>query len=160
MMDSLRAWLLALAGAALLTALAAMFPTSESLRRIVKLIGGVALTCLLFSPLVSFDYDSYAAALQSCRLAVQTDGAAPDCGDGLQRTVIESELRAYILDKADALGLAVSSAAVTARWSEEGFWYPWESRAACSESDRETLSAVIEAELGIPAERQSWEESK
>ena len=52
MMDSLRAWLLALAGAALLTALAAMFPTSESLRRIVKLIGGVALTCLLFSPLV------------------------------------------------------------------------------------------------------------
>lgn len=36
MMDSLRAWLLSLAGAALLTALAAMFPTSESLRRIVK----------------------------------------------------------------------------------------------------------------------------
>ena len=62
MMESLRAWLLSLAGAALLTALAAMFPTSESLRRIVKLIGGVALTCLLFSPLVSFDYDSYAAS--------------------------------------------------------------------------------------------------
>ena len=34
MMESLRAWLLSLAGAALLTALAAMFPTSESLRRI------------------------------------------------------------------------------------------------------------------------------
>jgi len=80
MIEPLRAWLLSLAGAALLTALAAMFPTSESLRRVVKLIGGVALTCLLFSPLVSFDYDSYAAALQSCRLAVQTDGAAPDCG--------------------------------------------------------------------------------
>lgn len=30
-MESLRAWLLSLAGAALLTALAAMFPTSESL---------------------------------------------------------------------------------------------------------------------------------
>ena len=68
MMESLRAWLLSLAGAALLTALAAMFPTSESLRRVVKLIGGVALTCLLFSPLVAFDYDSYAAALSVCRL--------------------------------------------------------------------------------------------
>ena len=78
----------------------------------------------------------------------------------INQTIIERECAAYILDKADALGLAVSSAAVTARWSEEGFWYPWESRAACSESDRETLSAVIEAELGIPAERQSWEESK
>ena len=87
------------------------------------------------------------------------EGAGEEA-DRLNRTIIERECAAYILDKADALGLAVSSAAVTARWSEEGFWYPWESRAACSESDRETLSAVIEAELGIPAERQSWEESK
>ena len=87
-------------------------------------------------------------------------GEAGQEADRLNRTIIELECAAYILDKADALGLAVSSAAVTARWSEEGFWYPWESRAACSESDRETLSAVIEAELGIPAERQSWEESK
>ena len=99
-MESLRAWLLSLAGAALLTALAAMFPTSESLRRIVKLIGGVALTCLLFSPLVAFDYDSYAAALQDCRVSVSTDGAVSDSSERLQRTVIESQLRAYILDKA------------------------------------------------------------
>jgi hypothetical protein len=96
MMESLRAWLLSLAGAALLTALAAMFPTSESLRRVVKLIGGVALTCLLFSPLVAFDYDSYAAALQDCRVSVSTDGAVSDSSERLQRTVIESQLRAYI----------------------------------------------------------------
>ena len=104
MMESLRAWLLSLAGAALLTALAAMFPTSESLRRIVKLIGGVALTCLLFSPLVAFDYDSYAAALQDCRVSVSTDGAVSDSSERLQRTVIESQLRAYILDKAAQCG--------------------------------------------------------
>ena len=36
MMESLRAWLLSLAGVALLTALASLFPTSESLRRITK----------------------------------------------------------------------------------------------------------------------------
>ena len=60
MMESLRAWLLSLAGVALLTALASLFPTSESLRRVTKLAGGVALTCLLFSPLVTFDYDAYA----------------------------------------------------------------------------------------------------
>ena len=158
MMESLRAWLLSLAGAALLTALAAMFPTSESLRRIVKLIGGVALTCLLFSPLVSFDYDSYAAALQDCRVSVSTDGAVSDTSERLQRTVIESELRAYILDKADALGISAADAAVTARWSEEGFWYPWESRVSCPEGGRAALSEAIEAELGIPPERQSWEE--
>ena len=39
-MESLRAWLLSLAGVALLTALASLFPTSESLRRVTKLAGG------------------------------------------------------------------------------------------------------------------------
>lgn len=157
MMDSLRAWLLSLAGAALLTALAAMFPTSESLRRVVKLIGGVALTCLLFSPLVSFDYDSYAAALQSCRLAVQTDGAAPDCGDGLQRTVIESELRAYILDKAAQCGVSLADAQVTLQWSTDGYWYPYAVRlvtAGAAENSR--LAQTIEADLGVPRARQEW----
>lgn len=157
MIEPLRACLLALAGAALLTALAAMIPTSESLRRVVKLIGGVALTCLLFSPLVSFDYDSYAAALQSCRLAVQTDGAAPDCGDGLQRTVIESELRAYILDKAAQCGVSLADAQVTLQWSTDGYWYPYAVRlvtAGAAENSR--LAQTIESDLGIPRARQEW----
>ena len=42
MMESLRAWLLSLAGVALLTALASLFPTSESVRRVTKLAGGGA----------------------------------------------------------------------------------------------------------------------
>lgn len=93
MMESLRAWLLSLAGVALLTALASLFPTSESLRRVTKLAGGVALTCLLFSPLVTFDYDAYAAALQDYHVSVSTDGAVSDSSERLQRTVIESEMR-------------------------------------------------------------------
>ena len=159
MMESLRAWLLSLAGAALLTALAAMFPTSESLRRIVKLIGGVALTCLLFSPLVSFDYDSYAAALQSCRLAVQTDGAAPDCGDGLQRTVIESELRAYILDKARSLG-----ASVTVKVSLEplGDYYLRPSAVticgAVTPAQQQALAQWLQEDLALTGGQVTWEE--
>jgi hypothetical protein len=62
------------------------------------------------------------------------------------------------LDKADALGISAADAAVTARWSEEGFWYPWESQVSCPEGGRAALSEAIEAELGIPPERQSWEE--
>ena len=157
MIEPLRAWLLALAGAALLTALAAMIPTSESLHRVVKLIGGVALTCLLFSPLVAFDYDSYAAALQSCRLAVQTDGAAPDCGDGLQRTVIESELRAYILDKATSLDMDVT-AEVEAHRGDGELWYPYKATLSgeYTQAQKDELSELIEAELAIPAQRQNW----
>ena len=148
MMESLRAWLLSLAGAALLTALAAMFPTSESLRRIVKLIGGVALTCLLFSPLVS---------LQDCRVSVSTDGAVSDSSERLQRTVIESELRAYILDKAAQCGVSLADAQVTLQWSTDGYWYPYAVRLVTSgAAENSRLAQTIEADLGIPRARQEW----
>ena len=124
MMESVRTWLLSLAGVALLTVLASLFPTSESLRRVTKLAGGVALTCLLFSPLVTFDYDAYAAALQDYHVSVSTDGAVSDSSERLQRTVIESEMRTYILDKAAQCGAALDDAQVTLQWSTDGYWYP------------------------------------
>ena len=106
---------------------------------------------------MSFDYDSYAAALQSCRLAVQTDGAAPDCGDGLQRTVIESELRAYILDKAAQCGVSLADAQVTLHWSTDGYWYPYAVRLVTSgAAENSRLAQTIEADLGIPRARQEW----
>lgn len=158
MMESLRVWLLSLAGVALLTALASLFPTSESLRRITKLAGGIALTCLLFSPLVTFDYDAYAAALQDYHVSVSTDGAVSDSSERLQRTVIESEMRTYILDKAVQCGAALDDAQVTLRWSTEGYWYPQSVRLITSgpAAENSRLAQIIEADLGIPRARQEW----
>ena len=73
----------------------------------------------------------------------------------LNRTYIEERYGAYILGKAAELGVDVASAAVTARWDEESLlWYPW--RADLDAAYDGGLSAVIEAELGIPRERQNW----
>ena len=162
MMESLRAWLLSLAGVALLTALASLFPTSESLRRVTKLAGGVALTCLLFSPLVTFDYDAYAAALQDYHVSVSTDGAVSDSSERLQRTVIESEMRTYILDKAAQCGAALDDAQVTLQWSTDGYWYPHEVRivSEADENQRAKLSDCIQTQLGISVENQDWSDGE
>lgn len=162
MMESLRAWLLSLAGVALLTALASLFPTSESLRRVTKLAGGVALTCLLFSPLVTFDYDAYAAALQDYHVSVSTDGAVSDSSERLQRTVIESEMRTYILDKAAQCGAALDDAQVTLQWSTDGYWYPHEVRivSGADENQRAKLSDCIQTQLGISVENQDWSDGE
>lgn len=161
-MESLRAWLLSLAGVALLTALASLFPTSESLRRVTKLVGGVALTCLLFSPLVTFDYDAYAAALQDYHVSVSTDGAVSDSSERLQRTVIESEMRTYILDKAAQCGAALDDAQVTLQWSTDGYWYPHEVRivSGADENQRGKLSDCIQTQLGISVENQDWSDGE
>lgn len=151
MMESVRNWLLSLAGVALLTVLASLFPTSESLRRVTKLAGGVALTCLLFSPLVTFDYDAYAAALQDYHVSVSTDGAVSDSSERLQRTVIESEMRTYILDKAAQCGVSLADAQVTLQWSTDGYWYPYAVRLVTSgAAENSRLAQTIEADLGIP----------
>ena len=143
---------------ALLAALASLFPTSESLRRITKLAGGIALTCLLFSPLVTFDYDAYAAALQDYHVSVSTDGAVSDSSERLQRTVIESEMRTYILDKAAQCGAALDDAQVTLQWSTDGYWYPQSVRLITSgpAAENSRLAQIIEADLGIPRTRQEW----
>ena len=134
MMESLRAWLLSLAGVALLTALASLFPTSESLRRVTKL------------------------ALQDCRVSVSTDGAVSDSSERLQRTVIESEMRTYILDKAAQCGAALDDAQVTLQWSTDGYWYPQSVRLVTSgpAAENSRLAQIIEAELGVPRTRQEW----
>ena len=155
-MSAITAWIRALAGAAVFCAIALALCPEGRPKRVLRAACGVVMAAAL-----GLDMQALPEAVARYGEAARSvAGEAGQEADRLNRTIIERECAAYILDKADALGLAVSSAAVTARWSEEGFWYPWESRAACSESDRETLSAVIEAELGIPAERQSWEESK
>ena len=101
--------------------------------------------------------DSYAAALQDCRVSVSTDGAVSDSSERLQRTVIESELRAYILDKAAQCGVSLADAQVTLQWSTDGYWYPYAVRlvtAGATENSR--LAQTIEADLGIPRARQEW----
>ena len=101
--------------------------------------------------------DSYAAALQDCRVSVSTDGAVSDSSERLQRTVIESELRAYILDKAAQCGVSLADAQVTLQWSTDGYWYPYAVRLVTSgAAENSRLAQTIEADLGIPRARQEW----
>ena len=76
----------------------------------------------------------------------------------LDRLVIEEELRSYIQNKAGQKGLHVREIALELRWQTEGFWLPVAltlygsgEREAAAELRRE-----LEAELGIPGERQRW----
>lgn len=159
-MSAITAWIRALAGAAVFCAIALALCPEGRTKRVLRAACGVVMTAALLSPALSLDMQALPEALARYGEAARAvAGEAGQEADRLNRTIIERECAAYILDKADALGLAVGSAAVTARWSEEGFWYPWESRAACAAEDRAELSELIEAGLGIPAERQSWEES-
>ena len=158
-MSAITAWIRALAGAAGFCAIALALCPEGRPKRGLRAACGVVMAAALLSPALGLDMQALPEAVARYGEAARSvAGEAGQEADRLNRTIIERECAAYILDKADALGISAADAAVTARWSEEGFWYPWESQVSCPEGGRAALSEAIEAELGIPPERQSWEE--
>ena len=78
--------------------------------------------------------------------------------DYLSRTIIEDELETYILDKAKSLDAELVSVEVAVKWGDEGCFYPYEVYLTgnLTQMKQQLLSNSIEAELGVPDERQYW----
>ena len=85
---------------------------------------------------------------------------AEDQKQRMDRIVIEQELRTYILNKAEQRGITIRSMSIEMRWQTEGYWLPSSLRMTGSGDTREraAFQRELEAELGIPEERQQWVE--
>ena len=98
--------------------------------------------------------------------AGSTPSSIPTQGEqyskNLNRTIIEGECRAYILDKADETGTELAEVTVTAEWSTDGYWYPHEVRivSEADENQRAKLSDCIQTQLGISVENQDWSDGE
>ncbi|HIY72353.1 MAG TPA: stage III sporulation protein AF, partial [Candidatus Intestinimonas merdavium] len=105
------------------------------------------------------EVDLTALSASSVRMGVESVPAAEEAGLDLMKSIIGEETGAYILDKAAELGIPCQEVRVTCAVEENGVPYPesvvlvgpmsWE--------EREMLSRRIEADLAIPAERQTYE---
>lgn len=162
MTEAIRSWLLTMTGVALLTTIVSFFASSGSMKRVLKLIGGVAMAIALLSPLLKFDFSAYAASLQLYDGDIAWNSAAvEETEKRLNRTIIESECSAYILDKAAQLGVPLSDAQVAVQWSAtDGVWYPSAATLtlASGAEPSAALTDMIEADLGISSEQQKWRE--
>ncbi len=158
MTETLRQWILSLAATGLLTALALQVTPKGRVHKILQLVCGVAMIFALVSPVLELDFSAYSLNLARYREeAAQWETAAEESSSRLTRTIIEAECAAYILDKAQDLGLGLTSVTVTAKWGDVSAWCPdtvYIDTGGAGKS--ETLAGIIEAELGIPAERQYW----
>ena len=119
----------------------------------------VVLVMTVLLPLGTLDVAQYSLELAKDReRGEQLEERGDAVRDSMSRTVIEQECEAYIMDKAEAMGITVDTVKVRAFWNSEGVWVPEsaEIRSACTERERKRLSDVIFADLGIPAEKQEW----
>ena len=122
---------------------------------VVLLAGGVR---LLREP----DWESY--ALEARQLQIREESYTQENTEklrSLDRRVIEAQYGAYILDMAAKQGLDVTEVGVEAVWSTDGLWLPYSlwMEGDLTPEERLRLSGRIEAELGIPRERQTWRQA-
>lgn len=122
----------------------------------VRLIGGLFLTFTVISPIVQLDFSGITDFWE--QYAVEGDAAAAG-GEALAqeeyRTIIIEQVEAYILDKANELGAALT---VEVTLSNDDVPLPEEVilRGSVSPYAKSQLQGIIEENLAIAKEKQLW----
>ena len=161
MMDFAGSWVRAIAGAALICAAAGALTPKGRVKGVLKMVCGLVLILSILQPLVGSDLGSMSLDISEYRRqAEEITGSAAQKENGLSRAIIEEELNAYRLDKAAGLQIPLQAVSVVMKWGEGDCWYPHEVSltGVLPLREKERLTAEIEAELGIPRERQYWSE--
>ncbi|NCB74129.1 MAG: hypothetical protein EOM51_05220 [Clostridia bacterium] len=159
MTDFAGQWIRAIAGAALICAAATSLTPKGKVKNVLKFICGIVLICAMVNPIIKQEFPSISLEMSKYRSdADDIIASAEEKENKLSRTIIENELEAYILDKAQSLNIKLESVEVSVKWGDEGCWYPYELSLTANISQRERMliSNFIEAELGVPNERQYW----
>ena len=161
MMELIKSWLVGITCAAMVVALADGLMPQGAVRKIGRLTGGLVLLLAITRPLLTLDPAALAMDWTGETAAWSEESEALEqTNEDLLKTIIAQRTGAYILDKAAALGVTCQ-VVVTVGPSEEGE-YPVPQAVTVtgnfSRQQRQMLTQTIAADLGIPADRQTYEE--
>jgi len=158
MLELIRQWLTGITCAAMVVALAESLTPSGGVRKIGRLTGGLVLLIAVLKPVLTVDTAALERSLTEHTQELSAYSAQlEEENKVLMKSIIEEQSAAYIVDKAEALGI---SCAVQVEAGGDGeLPVPWRVTVT-GELDgekREALTACIAADFAIPAERQSYE---
>ena len=156
MVEALKEWVTSIVLVTLLLSVAQTLIPEGSIRKIASFTGGLILLVALLQPVLGTDLSrldlemgEYEQAVRERREELEKMGKS-DLSD-----IIAQRTAAYISDKADTLGIAVT-AEVTVEPGENGVPVPVGARLTGPTSGE--LADYMEQELGIPRERQVWKD--
>ncbi len=154
-MSLIRAWLLQVAAAALVVAVAQALTPEGAIKKIVRLAGGMVLLLAVVRPVLGLEGGSLPALTFPAEAAETVSG-----GEEVLKTLIAQEAGAYIVDKGSSLGCLITGVEVTAAEDGSGWPVPWSVRltGTWTEEQKRALTREVETGLGIPPDRQSYRE--
>ena len=155
-----RQWLLGVTCTALVMAVADSLAPAGSVKRVCRMAGGLALLLAAVSPLIRLDSGMLSNLLEGHQAMLRGyEETLEEQNNLIYQTIIAENTAAYIVDKAEEMGISCQ-AEVTLSYDENGVPCPWEVTAwsAWTDETREALAQLLEDDLGVPPQRQHYEE--
>ncbi len=157
MSADLRSYLLGLCAAALLAAIVMGLSEKTPVKRVVTMCCGLLMAAAVFRPIAQVDPAQLSQSLARIRMqAEQMKTGIEVKNRDLVAAIIKEKSEAYILDKASELGITLTADVTLG--GDMTYPYP-ESVILTGRADAQTMLRLerhIEAELGIPKEKQTW----
>ena len=160
MTELVRQWLLGVACTALILAVADSLAPDGSVKKICRLAGGLALLLAAVGPFIRLDVGELTKMLEERQaLARSCEETLKEQNNLFYQAIIEEGTAAYIVDKAEEMGISCQ-AEVTFSYDENGVPCLWEvtARGSWTDEAREALERLLEDDLGVPPQRQHYEE--
>ena len=126
----------------------------------MKLVCAAVLTILLIGPLRQLDASRLTELIAVRKLkSSELEADAEELSEELLGSIIREETEEYIWDAARRLGIAKLGVRLRLK-DAEGLPCPWsiDITGSYTAKQKEELSLLLEGELGIPRERQTWSE--
>lgn len=156
MIQGLRQWLLGVVLTAFAGGVARQLAPKGREQALVGLVCGLLLTLAILRPLAALEWTEPEWAWDGPDQAALAETYRQDRQAALSAVIVE-KTEAYILDKADRLGLRCA-VEVTAAAGESGI--PLPDTVVIHGGYSADLAACIEEEVGVPPEKQIWLEEE
>jgi stage III sporulation protein AF len=159
MTEMIGQWITSITCAAMLAAVLQAFLPQNGVGRVGRLAGGLVLLIATVQPLVSLDYDSLVRDWADISQTEVADTASLEqTNQEALKIIIEQQTEAYILDKAEDLGITCQ-VDVSYDWADDGTVFLSEVHVVseASQEELEQLASLIETELGVPRSSQVYE---
>lgn len=158
MMEGIRSWLMAVISVCVLIAAAESLMPAGSVKKVGQFTCGLVLLCVLAQPLGTLRGVSLTEWMEGYRLSLERQEEELERQVGqTEKVVIEEYCRAYILDKAEQLGVTCRVEIQCVR-QEEGLWLPRSARlwGRFEPEVQSRLTELLERELGIAVSEQTY----
>ena len=160
MMAGVQLWLRSVLAVSLICALADALTPEGGVKRVQRLVCGLVLAAAALGPAVRLDVEGGQRWLEDCLdgLELRREQLKEETG---MKSIIERSFAAYIVDKTAQLGLSPVQARVECR-EEDGVYLPKALRVSgpLTREEQEELSRVLEEELGVAREAQTYDEEE